>query len=100
MKSEKQTLIKFCRIIGILTPIYGSECWNLTKRHIGRMEIAGMRFLRALRGVPQEMTNHNRIEPDGVELSRIQINTTGQLKIRKFGKNIIWKHNPVSAPST
>lgn len=32
MKCEKRTLITSYRIITILTPMYGSECWKLTKK--------------------------------------------------------------------
>jgi hypothetical protein len=49
-KTSKETNLKFCKIISVAVPLYGSETWTLRKRDWNRIQAAEMKYLRTVKG--------------------------------------------------
>ena len=49
-KTGTDTQMKFYKVAARPTLLYGSETWVTTTRDMTRLEVAGMRFLRSVKG--------------------------------------------------
>lgn len=80
-KCQRDTLLKFYKVIAIPMLMYGAECWTLTEIQRNRVEVAEMRFLRAVAGYRRSDRKRN-------EDIRVELGVTGMCSmIRAYQEN-------------